>query len=80
MRKLLHDAWVVTMDDAGTEHADGWVLLEDGLVAATGAGEPPEADERVDLNGAVVTPGLVNTHHHLWKNLTLARAQDGTLF
>src|SRR4051794_10624843 len=68
------------MDDAGTEHADGWVLLEDGFVAATGAGEPPEADERVDLDGAVVTPGLVNTHHHLWQNLTRARAQDGTLF
>jgi cytosine/adenosine deaminase-related metal-dependent hydrolase len=68
------------MDDAGTEHADGWVLLEDGLVAATGAGAPPEADERVDVGGAVVTPGLVNTHHHLWQNLTRARAQNGTLF
>src|SRR4051812_29193936 len=80
MRRLLHDAWVATMDDAGTEHVDGWVLLENGLVTATGAGVPPDADERIDLDGAVVTPGLVNTHHHLWQNLTRARAQDGTLF
>ncbi|HEY6054153.1 MAG TPA: 8-oxoguanine deaminase [Gaiellaceae bacterium] len=79
-RTLLHGGWVVTMDDAGTEHEDGWVLLEDGRVAATGGDAPPEADERVDLGGAVVTPGLVNTHHHLWQNLTRARAQDGTLF
>jgi len=80
VRRLLHDAWVVTMDDAATEYLDGWVLLEDGFVAAVGEGARPEADERVDLNGAVVTPGLVNTHHHLWQNLTRARAQDGTLF
>ena len=80
MSTLLHSGWIVTMDDAGTEHADGWVLVADGLVTAVGGGQPPEADERVDLRGAVVTPGLVNTHHHLWQNLTRARAQNGTLF
>ena len=30
--------------------------------------------------GAVVTPGLVNTHHHLYQTLTRARAQEATLF
>ncbi|HET7045109.1 MAG TPA: 8-oxoguanine deaminase [Gaiellaceae bacterium] len=80
MSLLLHSGWIVTMDDAGSEHPDGWVLVEDGRVASTGSGEPPAADERVDLHGAVVTPGLVNSHHHLWQNLTRARAQDGTLF
>jgi cytosine/adenosine deaminase-related metal-dependent hydrolase len=66
------------MDDAGSEH--DWLLLDGATVAATGSGAEPDADERVDLAGAVVTPGLVNTHHHLWQNLTRARAQDGTLF
>jgi cytosine/adenosine deaminase-related metal-dependent hydrolase len=80
MSVLLHSGWVVTMDEAGTEHADGWILLDGGLIVASGSGEPPAADERVDLGGAVFTPGLVNTHHHLWQNLTRARAQDGTLF
>jgi cytosine/adenosine deaminase-related metal-dependent hydrolase len=46
MKSLLADAYVLTMDDAGTEHADGWILLEDGLIAAVGAGQEPEADER----------------------------------
>jgi cytosine/adenosine deaminase-related metal-dependent hydrolase len=49
-------------------------------VAATGGGDEPEADTRVDLDGAVVTPGLVNTHHHLCQTLTRARAQEADLF
>ena len=31
-------------------------------------------------HGALVTPGLVNTHHHLYQTLTRARAQQGDLF
>src|SRR4051794_15143606 len=74
------NAWVVTMDDAGTELADGWLLVRNGLVEQIGQGSPPESDERVDLGGAVVTPGLVNTHHHLYQTLTRARAQEADLF
>jgi cytosine/adenosine deaminase-related metal-dependent hydrolase len=77
---LLTNAYVVTMDDAGTEHESGWILIEDGLVMNAGSGTKPDTDETHDLGGAVVTPGLVNTHHHLWQNLTRARAQDENLF
>jgi cytosine/adenosine deaminase-related metal-dependent hydrolase len=73
-------AHVVTMDDAGTEHPDGWVALgDDGFIEAVGGGEPP-AGAHVDLGGALVTPGLVNTHHHLYQALTRARAQEADLF
>jgi cytosine/adenosine deaminase-related metal-dependent hydrolase len=77
---LLTNAHVVTMDDAGTEYEGGWILVEDGLVKDAGAGARPKADDVQNLDGAVVTPGLVNTHHHLWQNLTRARAQDENLF
>jgi cytosine/adenosine deaminase-related metal-dependent hydrolase len=80
VKTLYAGGWIVTCDDAGTEHTDGWLLVEDGLVAATGSGAHPEADTRVDLAGAVVTPGLVNTHHHLYQTLTRARAQEADLF
>ncbi|HEX3806948.1 MAG TPA: 8-oxoguanine deaminase [Gaiellaceae bacterium] len=76
--KTFGNAWIVTMDDAGTEHRQGWVRIEDGLVAEVGAGEAPAGAE--DLGGAIVTPGLVNTHHHLYQTLTRARAQDAYLF
>jgi cytosine/adenosine deaminase-related metal-dependent hydrolase len=72
------NAWIVTMDDAGTEHERGWLRVENGLVAACGAGDAPAGAE--DLGGAVVTPGFVNTHHHLYQTLTRARAQEADLF
>jgi cytosine/adenosine deaminase-related metal-dependent hydrolase len=74
------NAHVVTMDDDGAEHPAGWLLVGEGLVQDVGSGDRPAADSTVDLGGAVVTPGLVNAHHHLWQNLTRARAQDENLF
>jgi cytosine/adenosine deaminase-related metal-dependent hydrolase len=75
---ILGNAWVLTCDDAGTEHREGWIRVEDGLVAEVGEGGAPAGAE--DLGGAVVTPGLVNTHHHLYQTLTRARAQEADLF
>ena len=80
MSVLLANAHVVTMDDQGSEHAGGWVLVEDGVVGAVGSGPPPSAERTTDLGGAVVTPGLVNVHHHLYQTLTRTRAQEADLF
>ena len=76
--KTYANAWVVTMDDAGTEHECGWIRIENGLIAEIGGGDAPAGAE--DLRGAIVTPGLVNTHHHLYQTLTRARAQQADLF
>jgi cytosine/adenosine deaminase-related metal-dependent hydrolase len=76
---ILANAHVVTCDDRGTELDGGWIRVEDGFVAELGAGAPPDG-ERVDLGGALVTPGLVNTHHHLYQTLTRTRAQQADLF
>ncbi len=80
MKTLYTSAFVVTMDDVGTEIPDGWLLVEDELVAGVGDGALPDADSRVDLGGALVTPGLVNTHHHLYQTLTRAHATEADLF
>jgi cytosine/adenosine deaminase-related metal-dependent hydrolase len=77
---LFANAHVLTMDDERNEHPDGWLLVADGFVERAGNGARPDADEVVDLGGAVLTPGLINAHHHLWQNLTRARAQDENLF
>jgi cytosine/adenosine deaminase-related metal-dependent hydrolase len=80
VKTLYTSAHVVTMDDAGTEIPDGWLLVEDELLAGVGDGALPDADLRVDLRGALVTPGLVNTHHHLNQTLTRAHATEADLF
>ena len=80
MTMLLQNGWICPMGDSGDEFPDGWLLVRDGLVEAVGGGVPPAAEVVVDLGGAVVTPGLVNTHHHLYQTLTRARAQEATLF
>ena len=55
----------------GEEIAGGWVAIKGGFVSATGrAGEEPEASEVLDAAGCLVTPGLINTHHHIYQNLT----------
>jgi len=75
---VLANAHVVAMDDAGTELDGGWIRIEEGFIAELGSGEPPETGE--NLAGAVVTPALINTHHHLFQTLTRARAQEANLF
>jgi cytosine/adenosine deaminase-related metal-dependent hydrolase len=63
---------VATVDAERREIDGGWVAVTDGLVSAVGAGPAPEGDVVLDATDCLVTPGLVNTHHHLFQNLTRA--------
>ena len=83
MREILirNAAFVVTMNDARQEIAGGDVLIRGGVIAAVGQGLITTG-RVVDAKGCVVTPGLVNTHHHLFQSLTRAvpGGQDALLF
>ena len=68
---------VATVDGARRELPGGWVAVEGGLVAAVGASTDPlppidAATTVIDATDCLVTPGLVNTHHHMYQNLTRA--------
>jgi cytosine/adenosine deaminase-related metal-dependent hydrolase len=83
MRIVIENAAVATVNPAGTEFATGHVVVDSGRIAAVGAGPAPEGprpDRRVDGTGCLVTPGLVNTHHHLYQWATRGLAQQSTLF
>jgi len=72
---------VVTMDATRRELAGADVLIRDGQIAAVGAGLATDGTV-ISAHGCVVTPGLVNTHHHLYQTLTRAvpGGQDALLF
>ncbi|PWR02316.1 8-oxoguanine deaminase [Meridianimarinicoccus roseus] len=82
-RLLVRNADVlVTMDDARREIAGADLLCEDGIITAIGHGLTAPEAEVLDARGCVVTPGLVNTHHHLFQTLTrgVPGGQDALLF
>lgn len=72
---------ILTMDDARRELRGADVLIRDGVIAAVGVGLTTTG-EVIRAAGCVVTPGLVNTHHHLYQTLTRAvpGSQDAMLF
>ncbi len=73
---------VVTMDPTRTEHATGHVVVRGNLIESVGEGRAPvvEGAVVVDGRGCLLTPGLVNTHHHLYQWATRGMAVDDTLF
>jgi cytosine/adenosine deaminase-related metal-dependent hydrolase len=78
-----HIAHLATFDDQGREIADGALLVRDNVIEAVGTSvelSNEEADETLDLSGHLVMPGMVNTHHHMYQNLTRVMVQDDELF
>jgi 8-oxoguanine deaminase len=71
---LIRDAELVVPVD-GADLPGGWVAITGDTITAIGpAGTEPEAGRTVSARGCLVTPGLINTHHHLFQNLTRVNA------
>jgi cytosine/adenosine deaminase-related metal-dependent hydrolase len=92
---ILDGCTVVTMDGQGSEYAAGHVVVTGNMITAVGPGSPPPASlagtaagsaagggavRRIDASGCLATPGLINTHHHLYQWGTRGMAADATLF
>ncbi|MBX3098906.1 MAG: 8-oxoguanine deaminase [Salinibacterium sp.] len=83
-RTVIEGAYVATVDSVGTEHPRGHVVIDGSRIVAVGEGSAPseltEGATWIDGTGHLLTPGLVNTHHHLYQWLTRGIAQDSILF
>ena len=83
---LIKNALVIaTMNDSEDEVRDGAIFIRDNIIEQIGKTAEllplaETADRIIDLTNHVVLPGLINTHHHMYQNLTRAMVQDGTLF
>jgi 8-oxoguanine deaminase len=79
---------IATLDQAdpslARELCDASVFIRDHRIEAIGpaADLPQSADEVIDASHHLVTPGLVNTHHHMYQSLTRAipAVQNAELF
>ncbi|WIV50034.1 8-oxoguanine deaminase [Marivivens sp. LCG002] len=80
-KKLIRNAYILTMDDVRREFV-GDLLIEGGVIREVAPTISAEDAEIHDATGCVLTPGLVNTHHHLYQTLTRAvpGGQDALLF
>ena len=58
---------------------DGWIGIEGGRVCAVGSGPAPAATQRVDASNAVVVPGFVAAHHHLFQGASRGISVEGGL-
>jgi len=82
-RTLIRRAgWILTMDDTRRELKGEDILVEDGVITRIGQGIPAGNADVILAEGCVVTPGLINTHHHLFQTLTRAvpGGQNALLF
>ncbi len=82
MTLVIDGCAVVTMDGDRAEYAVGHVVVDGSRITSVGEGRAPRLDDAtyVDGTGCLATPGLVNTHHHLYQWLTRGFAVDHTLF
>ncbi|GAA3377321.1 8-oxoguanine deaminase [Streptomyces sannanensis] len=83
-RIVIENCAIATVDADDTEYASGYVVVTGNRIESVGAGKAPEGLEnvvrRVDGTGHLVTPGLVNTHHHFYQWITRGLATDHNLF
>jgi cytosine/adenosine deaminase-related metal-dependent hydrolase len=82
---VLDGCTVVTMDAGRAEHVSGHVVIDRQRITAVGPGPAPASAappgaRRIDASGCLATPGLINTHQHLYQWATRGRAVDSTLF
>ena len=80
---VIEGAAIATVNAAGDEFTEGHLIAEDGRITAIGSGAAPttvDGARRVDGRGCLLTPGLVNTHHHLYQWATRGYAVNSTLF
>lgn len=68
-KTLIKGGCVLTLGARTANYPTADILIEDGRVAEIGTGLRVRDAETVDASNAIVMPGFVDTHRHVWKSL-----------
>ncbi|MEU6811165.1 8-oxoguanine deaminase [Streptomyces sp. NPDC046831] len=83
-RTVIENCAIATVDAHDTEYARGHLVIAGNRIETLGPGGAPGNLEnvvrRIDASGHLLTPGLVNTHHHFYQWITRGLATDHNLF
>lgn len=76
---LIRDGLLLTMDPAqGTRRAD--ILAQDGVITEIRPRiDAPDGARIIDAGGAIVLPGFIDTHRHMWQAALRGLGADLTL-
>ncbi|MBD0695267.1 8-oxoguanine deaminase [Streptomyces sp. CBMA123] len=83
-RIVIENVAIATVDAVDTEYARGHVVILGNRIESVGDGPAPawldNVVRRINGEGHLLTPGLVNTHHHFYQWITRGLAQNDILF
>ncbi|WP_339539553.1 amidohydrolase family protein [Pseudomonas sp. RA_15y_Pfl2_54] len=79
-RTLITNANLLTMAETAPISGLAEILVEDGRIAAIGTDLGISGVPIIDARGAIVMPGMIDTHRHVWQSLLRAQLGDGTLY
>lgn len=74
---VIRGAYVVTMDPALGDRPGADVLVRDGTIIAIDTNLPVERADVISGKGAMLLPGFVDTHWHLWNSFMRGLIGDG---
>ncbi|MDY8137473.1 amidohydrolase family protein [Aquimarina sp. 2201CG5-10] len=79
-RNLIKNANLITMAENQPIAGLNQILIENGRIAAIDKDLGISDTPVIDAQGAIVMPGMVDTHRHVWQSLLRAQLGDGSLF
>jgi 5-methylthioadenosine/S-adenosylhomocysteine deaminase len=82
MSRTVTNAVLIPVADAGPDWFTGWLTVgDDGRITGIGPGEPPApTGDVLDVGGAMVGPGFVSAHSHLFTSGLRGIAPGSTLY
>ena len=82
---LFEHATIISYDNATKSLKtlrDASLLVEDGRITQLAEGslpDPPSSAEVIDATNKIISPGFINTHHHMWMSAFRTIAANTTL-